>query len=185
MYRINNRDRTKLGILLKQEKKIFHTHDLAILWGITNRNTLYTTIKRYVKKGILLPIHKGFYVTVELERLDPVELGIGYLHQYAYLSTESVLVKEGIITQEIGYITLVSSTSRKFQIANYSYLVRQMKENFLYQSIGIVLKNGYQTATRERAVADLLYFNPHYHLDGRQLIDWEKVNFIQKEVGFK
>lgn len=185
MYRIKQLSYSKLSILLRQDRKIFHTHDLGILWSITNRNTLYTTIKRYVKKGILIPIHKGFYAAVEIDKLDPVELGIGYLHQYAYLSTESVLAKEGIIAQDIDYITLISSVSRKFKIAHHSYLVRQMKESFLYQSIGIAPKNGYQAATKERAVADLLYFNPHYHLDGKQLIDWEKVSFIQKEVGFK
>jgi len=28
------------SILLKQDKKVFKTDDLALLWGITNRNTL-------------------------------------------------------------------------------------------------------------------------------------------------
>jgi len=44
MYRINE--------LIKLDRKIFHSNDLAIAWGISNKNTLYTTIKRYVQKGI-------------------------------------------------------------------------------------------------------------------------------------
>lgn len=164
---------------------MFHTNDLALLWDIADRNTLYTTVKRYIKRGVLTPIHKGFYTTGKIESLDPVELGIKSLHRYAYLSTESVLVEEGIILQEIVYITLVSDISRQFQIIGNSYRVRKMESRFLYQTIEITDKNGYKKATVERAVADLLYFNPRYHLDGAKLIDWGKVKFIQKEVGFK
>ena len=185
MYSKKKRNQSKISVLLKQEKKLFHTNDLALIWNITNKNTLYTTIKRYVKKGILISIQKGFYATTELIKIDPVKLGIGYLHQYAYLSTESILVKQGIIFQDIPYITLVSGISKKFQIANNFYLVRQMQARFLYQTTGIVFKEGLRKATVERAVADLLYFNPQYHLDGYKLVDWDKVLFIQKEVGFK
>ena len=38
----------KIDVLLKQDQKVFHTQDLALLWGIINKNTLYTTIKRYL-----------------------------------------------------------------------------------------------------------------------------------------
>lgn len=181
MYRINRSKPEKINSLLKQERKLFHTQDLALIWNINNKNTLYTTIKRYIKNGVLIPIHKGFYSVVELNKIDPVELGTGYLHQYAYLSTESVLVEHGIIAQDIPYFTLVSGISKKFDLGKNSYLVRQMQEKFLYQDSGIQNKK----ASLERAVADLLYFNPKYHLDGRKLIDWDKVHFIQKEVGFK
>ena len=61
MYKINK--------LLQAPTKLFHTQDLALLWGISNRNTLYTQIKRYVQKSILHPIHKGFYATVNPDRI--------------------------------------------------------------------------------------------------------------------
>ena len=41
MYRINQ--------LLKLKNELYHTSDLSYIWGIKNSNTLYTTIKRYVK----------------------------------------------------------------------------------------------------------------------------------------
>ena len=56
MYRISE--------LIKLDHKIYHSNDLAILWGITNKNTLYTTIKRYVQKGVLTPIDRGLYSTI-------------------------------------------------------------------------------------------------------------------------
>lgn len=175
----------KIDILLKQEQKIFHTKDLALLWQIKNLNTLYTSIKRYAQKGILLKIHKGLYATVPLENLDPLKLGLAVLHGFAYLSTESVLTLAGVMFQSAHYLTFVSRRSQKFSVGNYSYLVRRMKDEFLYQSAGIREKDGVMIATVERAVADLLYFNPSFHFDNRQGINWQKVKEMQKEVGFK
>lgn len=184
MYRISKRDYSKLAILLKQNNKLFHTNDLALLWQINNKNTLYTTIKRYIKKKALISIHKGFYSTIPLSQIDPVLLGIAYLHQYAYLSTETVLAKNGLISPNVPYITLISSISKTFKIGSYNYKSRKMKTQFLWQSIGIK-SNGYKEASIERAVADLLYFNPHYHIDGAKSINWPAVKNIQREVGFK
>lgn len=172
----------RIDILLKQDKKLFHTNDLALLWQIKIPNTLYTAIKRYVQKGILTRIHKGFYSVIPIDKLDPVEVGIGYLHGFAYLTTESVLVENGVIFQASDYITLVSSVSKKFTIGSYSYLVRKMKDEFLYQTIGLTEKRGIKVATLKRAVADMLYFNPNFHFDNRNIINWQKVLEIQKEA---
>lgn len=177
MYRIDT--------LLKQEQKLFHSQDLALLWQIKNPNTLYTTIKRYVQKGVLIRIHKGFYSVIPPENIDPLKLGISYLHTYAYLSTESVLAAEGIIFQVSNYITLVSNVSKKFTLYGSSYLVRKMKDGFLYQTAGLEEKNGVKVARLERAIADILYFNPRFHFDNREAIDWQKVKEIQKEVGYQ
>ena len=184
MYKLNDHNSDKKGVLLRQERKLFHANDLALLWGITNKNTLYTTIKRYKQGGVLIPIHKGFYSVVPLAEIDPIVLGVSCLHNFAYLSAETVLAREGIITQTIPAVTLVSGVSKKFELAGNYYLVRKMKEEFLHNDLGIVQKNGYHEASVERAVADLLYFNPRYHFDNKELVDWEKVNHIQKEVGF-
>jgi predicted transcriptional regulator of viral defense system len=174
MYRIDT--------LLKQNRKLFHTSDLALLWQIKIPNTLYTAIKRYVQRGILKRIHKGFYSTVEIEKLDPAELGIGYLHNFAYLSAESILQENGVIFQKSDYITLISNVSKKFTVDSSSFLVRKMKDEFLYQSIGLTERDGLKVATLERAVADMLYFNPHFHFDNRKIINWKRVKKIQKEA---
>src|SRR3989344_9035425 len=132
----------KIDKLLKQDRQLFHTTDLALLWEMDNKNTLYTTIKRYVQKGVLIPIHKGFYSTVPIDQLDPFKLAIGYLHRFAYVSCETVLIREGIIFQKENYLTLISSVSRKFTISNHSYLVRRLKDSYLYYDRGIDNING-------------------------------------------
>ena len=99
MYKINK--------LLAAKQEVFHTNGLALLWDIRNRNTLYTTIKRYVAKGTLIPIHKGLYATMPIISLDPERVGIAVVHGYAYISTESILAEAGLLFQSIPYITLI------------------------------------------------------------------------------
>lgn len=174
----------KIDMLLKQEQHLFHTRDLALLWGIDNTNTLYTTIKRYVKKGVLIPIHKGFYSTVLLDKIDPLELGLSFLHGFGYVSCESVLSLAGVIFQSQNYITLVSSVSKKFALAGHHFLARRLKPTYLFNDAGLYTQAGVTKASTERAVADLLYFNPQYHFDNKQPVDWTKVSRIQQEVGY-
>lgn len=177
MYRIHK--------LLKLNRKIFHTSDLAILWGITNANTLHTTIKRYVEKGILISLQKGLYATVPIAYLDPWELGLAAIHRFGYISTETVLAQAGWISQLVYPITIVSGCARRFTLNNRDYLVRQLQSKFLYVSAGVIQNpNGSLIATAERALADLLYFNPNYHFDARAHIDGKLVKLMQKEVGY-
>jgi len=176
MYRIDT--------LLKLKEKLFHTNDIALLWGINNKNTLYTTIKRYVQKGILIPIHKGFYSTISLDQIDPFKLAVGYLHRFAYVSCETVLIREGIIFQKENYLTLISSVSKKFTISNRPYLVRQLKDSYLYYDRGIDRIDGVLTANVERSVADLLYFNSNYYFDNEKKIDWKEVREIRKVISY-
>jgi hypothetical protein len=176
MYRLNE--------LIKSDRNVYHSNDLAILWGISNKNTLYTTIKRYVQKGTLIPIYKGLYATVPITELDPLELGRAVIHRYTYLTTESVLAQDGIISQATYAYTFVSSLSRKITIGDFSFVFRKLKDEFLFNPTGITNKNGNFVATTERAVADMLYFNPKYHFDFSESIDFKKVKQMQKEIGY-
>ena len=176
MYRLNE--------LIKLDRKIYHSNDLALLWDITNKNTLYTTIKRYVQKGVLVPIYKGMYSTVPLSKLDPLALGKSIIHRYTYLSTESVLAQAGVIAQATYMVTFVSDLPKKVTVGSMSFLFRQLKAEYLNNPTGVINQNGVFMATTERAVADMLYFNPKYHFDVPESIDFKKVKSIQKEVGY-
>ncbi len=170
--------------LNRANRKIYHSNDLAILWNISNKNTLYTTIKRYVQKGVLIPIYKGLYSTIPISELDPLELGRAIIHRYTYLTTESVLAQVGIISQATYAHTFVSNVSKKVTVENVSFRFRKLKDEYLYNPTGIVQKEGHLIATTERAVADMLYYNPKYYFDFSESIDFEKVKQIQKEIGY-
>ena len=163
---------------------VFNVKDLANLWQIKNLNTFHTTLKRYTQKKLLFRIYRGFYSIKPLDQIDPVILGIKALRKFSYVSTESVLFQTGIIQQNVYGITFISSISKKFSIGDNNYYCRKLKDEYLYQTIGIIEKNGIKIATTERAIADLLYFNPKVYFDAEKIIDWKKVKKIQKEIGY-
>lgn len=176
MYRINK--------LSRLDRKLYHSGDLAVLWGIFNKNTLYTAIKRYAKNGVLFPIYKGLYSTVPIDEMDPLELGAAIAHKYTYLSTESVLAKAGVIYQIVHKHTFISDFSREITAGGSIFIYRKIKDDFLLNPSGITNQNGVFVASTERAAADLLYLNPNYHFDNPDNIDWEKMDNIKKEVGY-
>ncbi|EKD31938.1 MAG: hypothetical protein ACD_77C00209G0001, partial [uncultured bacterium] len=144
----------RIAILAREDCPVFHTKDLARLWGIRNENTLYTNLKRYTKQGLIFRIYKGLYSILPPEKLDPLLLGVKALHGYAYISTETILVQEGVITQTIYNYTLISQHSRHFQIGHYEFKSRKLKDEYLYNPVGIFEEDGILKATLERAVAD-------------------------------
>jgi len=170
--------------LAKTGELIFHSKDLANLWRIKSSNTLHTTLKRYAQQGLITRIYKGLYSLKSIDQLDPIAVGIKALHSYSYVSTETVLTQAGIIQQNIPYITLVSSVSKHFSVGDYHYHSRKLADKFLYQETGIEKTGGIKTATLERAVADLLYFNPQAYFDNKKAIDWKKVKLIQQKIGY-
>lgn len=165
-------------------EKVFHIDDLARIWQISSKNTLRVTIHRYIKKGWLFKIYRGFYSIVPFEKLDPLFLGVKALHQFAYVSTESVLAEAGIIMQLPSKITLISAESRQYTIGNYEYQSRKLQDRFLFNSVGINNTGEYKKASIERAVADLLYYNSKFYFDNYSLIDWQKVNELQEIIGY-
>ena len=184
MHSIEKRNHKKLAILLKQQRKIFHVDDLELLWNISNKHTLHSTLHRYTKNNYLIPIQRGLYSTVPLNQLNPIELGSALIHRYTYLTTETVLAQNGIIFQNIPHLTFVSSKTKKFVINSNSYICRQLKDKFLFHPAGVIQHTGYKQATTERAIADLLYFNPKYYFDTPDQIDWSSVKKIQKQIGY-
>lgn len=179
-----NIKQNRFAKLAQMGEIIFHTKDLANLWRIKNHNTLYTTLKRYTKQGLLFRIYKGFYALKPVDKLDPWFLGLKALHYFAYIGAETILERAGIIQQKINYITIIGSQSKKFSIGDHNYYVRQLSDKFLFQDIGIIEKDNIKIATPERAIADLLYFNPKMYFDAYELIDWNEVKKIQQEIGY-
>ncbi|MFC1595906.1 hypothetical protein ACFL4D_01305 [Candidatus Margulisiibacteriota bacterium] len=174
----------RISQLARLNDLVFHSRDLAALWQISNTNTLYTTLKRYCQNGILFRIQNGLYSLVPPDKLDPVLLGLKVIHKYAYLTLETILFQEGVINQPSSYITFAGPKPISFQICGQAYKCRQLQDRYLFQPIGVEDKKGVLTASVERAVADSLYFNPDRHFDAPHLVNWSKVQDIQKEIGY-
>ena len=177
MYRIKE--------LLASGRVLFHTNDLALLLGISNRHSLHVTIHRYLKQGVLISVYRGLYSIKPLQTIDPRLIGMSVVHEYCYFSCERVLADEGVIPQQIMGFTYVSSTSKTVTAAGHTFHFRTLADRFLYHPAGVYTDAvGVRMASVARAIADLLYFNPKYALDTHDFIDWKAVKSIQKEVGY-
>lgn len=175
---------SRFSLLAKTGIFVFHTADLASLWKIENKHNLHMTLKRYADRGLLFRVYRGLYSLRPAAQLNSLLLGVKALHRHSYVSAETVLAAAGIIQQKINQITLISSISKKFTVAGNNYYCRKLADKFLYNNIGIIEDAGMKRAIAERAVADLLYYNPKAYFDAEKQIDWKKVKQIQKAVGY-
>lgn len=178
------RNMLKLKILLEQDRRIFKSTDLALLWQIGNRNTLLTTIKRYVARGILHPIKKGLYATIPIEKLDQYELGCAVCGPLSYVTTETVLQKEGLIMQNVPTITLMGSKSHKFSFNHRDYYCRYVNSRFLVNRIGIKDDIQYSIADASRALVDLRHVDPKYYVDNKLAEKKLKTSEIKERLGY-
>ncbi len=169
--------------IAKTNEQIFHINDLARIWQISNNQTLSITLNRYVKAGLLYRIHRGLYSLNKVDELDPIYLGVKVVNNYCYLSTETILAKHGLIFQNVNYYTFVGLKSKRFKIGNNHYYCRQFKKDYLFNDTGVIKKGQlFNQASLERAVADILYFNPHYHFDNLSNVNKNKFKNIQLNV---
>jgi len=182
MYRIDQKD--KLKMLINADKNVFSTSDIATIWGITNKNTLWTTLKRYVQNNTLHRLRKGIYSKVEPSKLDSFEIGCALAGPFSYISLETVLSQNGIIMQNVEKITLIGDSSSEFTYGGKSFVVRKMNPDFLFNRVGIEDKKRYSVSSLERAVADIQYYSPNYYFDNEDPIDWNKVSEIKEFVGY-
>lgn len=174
----------KLQSLLQSNQTLFHTQDLALIWGINNRHNLRMTISRYIKRGILKPVYRGLYSTVPIQNIDKYRLGASFIHKFCYVSLHSIFEECGVINQKVHSVSYVSSVSKKIEFDDRLFIYRQMERRFLLNPEGITLEKGIYKASLERAVSDSQYFNLNTYFDSPDLVDWNRVAEIKAIVGF-
>jgi predicted transcriptional regulator of viral defense system len=182
MYR--HRNTNYLQRLTSQNKRVFRSSELALLWDITNKNTLYTTLTRYQKRGILFRLTTGLYSTLLINKLNPYELGCAISGPLSYISCETILANDGLLNQSIYSVTLMGKKRKEFTINNQKYICRFLNPKYLVNRIGISQKDGYSVASTLRAVADIKHIQPNYFIDGISQINNKELNKIQKQLGY-
>lgn len=173
----------RLALVANQKFSLFHFKDFANLWSITNANSLRRLLKRYCDSGVLYRVQRGLYSLISPEKIEPDVLGAKVLHRYCYLTMEWILYREGYISQHSYYYTYASDLSKHFELYGHLFLSRQLNPQFLMNDAGIIRTSvGILEATLERAIADMLYYNPHFYFD--RDIDWVKVRAMQEKIGY-
>ena len=167
MERIKPKDITLLKKLLSLNKPSFGLADLEKILG-QQRPSLYVTLNRLVKYGVLIRLRRGVY----LAALQPPALPriANTLVYPSYLSFESALSRYGIVSQ-VPY-TLTFATSRRSQHLTLGDTVvefHQLKRELFF---GYTLADGLYLAEPEKALLD------QYYLATRGLLDlaWDELD---------
>lgn len=161
----------KLDILHKSGKTVFSTADLALAWGVENKNVLRVEIARAKSANYLAAIRRGLYHIPDI-KVDTLELA-GKLKKNSYASFETVLAREGVVRQ--WYDTIFCASDRKTDIKNTygTFAYRRLPTEILNDRRGIVHSGFYSIATKERAVCDYFYAVGYVHLDDTTTLDKE------------
>jgi predicted transcriptional regulator of viral defense system len=154
-------------------RRIFSAADIAKLTGSNNANTIYKTVERLSKNGILSKLNKGLYFTAATPP-DLFEIANG-LYVPSYVSLESALYRYGVISQAPYTITSVSTNrSKKKTALNNEFEYTHLNPKYFF---GYVRDRDILIASREKALLDLLYLvskkSRPFNFDG---IDWKAIN---------
>ncbi len=161
-----------LSSLLRSNKTVFSSKDIALLWHELSTTATRVRLHYYIKRGDLYRIRNGLYA--KSPNYNKFELATRILTP-AYVSFETVLVKEGLIFQYYDPIFVASYATREVAIDRQVYSFRKIKDSVLTDSTGIEHSNETSIATKERAFLDMLYVKANYHFDNLQSLDWDKV----------
>ena len=161
-----------LNILLRSNKTIFSTKEIALLWNEENSAAVRNRLNDYVKNGKLIRLRRGLYS--KDKNYDKFELAVN-IYTPSYISFETVLYKAGAIFQYYNSIFVASYLTRDVNVDNQKYSYRKIKDTILTNQSGIKRNNNYYIASPERAFLDVVYLNKGYHFDNLSPIEWDKV----------
>ena len=161
-----------LNILLRSNKTIFSTKEIALLWNEENSVAVRNRLNDYVKNGKLIRLRRGLYS--KDKNYDKFELAVN-IYTPSYISFETVLYKAGAIFQYYNSIFVASYLTRDVNVDNQKYSYKKIKDTVLTNQSGIKRNNNYYIASPERAFLDVVYLNKGYHFDNLSPIEWDKV----------
>jgi hypothetical protein len=157
-----------LDKILTSNKTVFSYQDIENLLSLSNRETIKSFFRRWIKDGVFMSITKWIYA---LKRYDRYELATK-LKKNSYISFETVLKKEWIIFQDYGnqiFLASDNTIAKTVDWVQYNYL--KLKNSILTNPMGIISKWNYMIASRERAICDRLYLSKEYYLDSLDGVD--------------
>ncbi len=160
---------TGIEKILRSTNTVFSFKDIALLWGDTDRNQAKAKINYYVKGGKLYSIRRGFYA--KSKNYNKLELA-AKIYTPSYISFETVLRKEGVIFQHYDTIFAASYLSREIVADGQTYSYKKLKDGILENPAGVIKKEGFMEASKERAFMDALYLYKDYHFDNLRAINW-------------
>lgn len=162
--------------LYQKKNTVFTFNEISLWFPKIKKQSLKDKLKYAVKKQKILRLRKGIYAK---NQYNIFELA-NKIYKPSYISLETVLKENGIIFQETGSITVVSYISRKITIDKNIFLFRKIKDEILLNKKGILSKDNYFIAEKERAFLDSVFLYKDFYFDNLIPLDWEKIFDILK-----
>lgn len=157
--------------LYKQKNTIFNLKDISLIWKETDIDILKSRVNYYVKNKQLYSVKKGIYA--KSKDYNEFELATK-IYKPSYISLETVLQLEGIVFQNHLSIDVVSYLSREIKCDKKKIIYKKIKNGILMNPKGLLKKENYYIASKERAVLDTLYLYKDYYFDNLRKFDWDK-----------
>ncbi len=181
--RNDNEPKIKKIIALAEKLPYFSLDDLA---GIeTNRAYLKVLFSRYKKKGKLIRLKKGIYVTKEY--IDNTEKSgefsaypefiAGILYEPSYLSMDYVLYEHNLLTEIPGnFISVAKNKTACFFNRFGNFFYHKIKDD-LFTGFEIIKKGDFivYKATKAKALFDFLYLRKN-HIVGKKSFEELRLN---------
>ncbi|MBU0975094.1 hypothetical protein KKD03_05345 [Patescibacteria group bacterium] len=176
-----NANLKKIEQLLVSSQVVFTVQDLAILWKVSNKTSLYSNIRYYLGTGRLKKIHKGVYVVGELDDINSFEVAQKLIIP-SYISHYTALATHGIIFQLYSSIHSMALQSKQLTMfsKNKKFVYHKLKEKVFYNMLGIEDKKKYLIAGPERAICDSLYLASGLAFDSLKMIDFDLLKKVSK-----
>ncbi|MDZ7611989.1 MAG: hypothetical protein U5L10_04460 [Candidatus Moranbacteria bacterium] len=155
--------------IYKLKQTVFTVDEIAI---ITRETNVKAKLAYYEEIGKLKRIRRGIY-SID-ENYNKYELACKVFTP-AYVSFETVLAQEGVIFQYYKSISAASYLSREIECDGQKFKFRKLKRGILSSPEGVIDKDNYFIASKERAFLDMLYVSKSYYFDNPSSLDWDKV----------
>ena len=159
-----------LSAILRSNKTVFTTEDIALLWHEPLSPKTLVRINYYVKQGELIPLRRGIYA--KDTNYNKLELATRIITP-AYVSFETILAREGVIFQFYMPIFVASYTTRQLLVDKQVYTYRKIKHEILLNPLGVEHTNETSSAVLERALLDTLYVGALSYFDNLRSVNWE------------
>jgi predicted transcriptional regulator of viral defense system len=164
--------------LINTKQTVFNVGDLRQIWQIEDKNYLKTIITRLFKAEKIIRIKRGVYAINK--DYSEYELS-SKIKSPSYISLETVLQKNGVIFQDYSKsIYNISNNTVKNKVQGTMFRYFKIKDDILFNPLGIEKNNFINIASTERAIADRVYLTPGYYFDNLRKVNVKKLKQISK-----
>ncbi len=165
-----------LNTIYKTNQNIFSLKELSLMFPSIRYVNLKRRLNNLVKRNKILNPSRGIYAK---DNYSIPELALK-IYSPSYLSLESVLVKEGVVFQKYNTTFVVSYVNREIKINDQKIIYKRLRNEILFNNLGIEKKDNYFVATKERAFTDAVHLYRDYHFDNLSTLDWNFVLELSK-----